>query len=90
MLLRKPPRLRRRPPRHRNRSPPLLRRERGFRTPQRHVRHWDKAIFSTVIPAKAGIQPYPPRICGVSWIPAFAGMTQSSFCSRNLAMPGIA
>ncbi|CBS87950.1 protein of unknown function [Azospirillum lipoferum 4B] len=39
---------------------------------------------STVIPAKAGIHPFQPLGCGVSWIPAFAGMTQSCFGSRDL------
>ncbi|MBY6265362.1 hypothetical protein EI613_26080 [Azospirillum sp. 412522] len=46
--------------------------------------HWNQNLYSAVIPAKAGIQPFQPPHRGVSWIPAFAGMTQSSFYSKNL------
>ncbi len=38
--------------------------------------HDHLAVFSLVIPAKAGIQFY--ATCEESWIPAFAGMTRKN------------
>ncbi|MBY6265271.1 hypothetical protein EI613_25610 [Azospirillum sp. 412522] len=55
-----------------------MRRSRG------RLKHWKHATYSAVIPAKAGIQSTPQRPVRVSWIPAFAGMTQSSLGSRGL------
>lgn len=37
------------------------------------LNRWNHVIYSAVIPAKAGIQPFQPLHCRASWIPAFAG-----------------
>ncbi|CBS86575.1 protein of unknown function [Azospirillum lipoferum 4B] len=47
----------------------------GRHTTHGPLRHCNHGTYSTVIPAKAGIQGFPSRTNGQAWIPAFAGMT---------------